>query len=105
MKIEEFYEKLKTLGYEVAYDHFDEGEAPSLPYIIYRYPQSNNFSADGKAYFKIAELDVEIYTKYKDIELEEKVEKLLDELEWFYNKTEDYIETEKMYEVLYEMEV
>ena len=38
-------------------------------------------------------------------ELEEQVEAVLDAYELFYEKTETYIESEQLYEVLYEMEV
>ena len=38
-------------------------------------------------------------------ELEEQVEAVLDAHGLFYEKTETYIESEKLYEVLYEMEV
>ena len=51
------------------------------------------------------QLDVELYTDKKDIILEEKLEAVLEGRGLFYNKTESYIESEKLYEVLYELEV
>ena len=36
-----------------AYDHFAEGEAVDPPFITYLLPGSDNFSADGKVYYKI----------------------------------------------------
>ena len=51
------------------------------------------------------QLDVELYTDKKDIALEEELEKILDAQGIFYNKTETYIKSEKLYEVLYELEV
>ena len=39
----------------------------------------------------------------KDIALEEELEKILDAQGIFYNKTETYIKSEKLYEVLYEL--
>ena len=63
------------------------------------------FGADGKVYFKAKQLDLELYTDKKMPELEEQVEAVLDAYELFYEKTETYIESEKLYEVLYEMEV
>ena len=58
-------------------------------------------------YFKANEVHIEVYTDYKNLDIEKKVEVVLDEYGIFYNKTEVYIESEKLYEVLYifEMEV
>lgn len=98
-------EMLKGTGFPVAYDHFAEGDDPDLPYVVYRYPGSDNFKADGRVYHKIDELDIELYTDHKDAEAEGKVESVMDEMELFYNKTETFISSEKLYMVLYETEV
>lgn len=105
MTQEQIYEHLKEIGLPVVYHHFEEGEAPVPPYLIYLFPGSDNFAADGRVYFKANELDVELYTDKKTPELEDKVEQLLDKMELVYKKNEDYIQSEKMYQVLYEMEV
>lgn len=105
MTIKEIKEMLTEAGLPLAYHHFAEGESPEPPFLIYLIPGSDNFSADGKVYYKVKELDVELYTDIKDPVLEETLESIFDAHELFYNKTESYIDTEKMYEVLYEMEV
>ena len=56
-------------------------------------------------YFKANEVHIEIYTDYKSPNIEKKVEAVLDEHGIFYNKTEVYIESEKLYEVLYIFEM
>ena len=84
-----------------AYHHFAEGEAVEPPFICYLLPGSNNFSADGKVYYKINEVHIELYTDLKDLAVEQQVEDVLDEHEIFYNKSEVWIESEKLYEVLY----
>lgn len=96
---------LKEMNLPFAYDHFAEGEAVDPPFLIYLYPRANNFSADGVAYYKKDRLQMELYTDKKDIELEEKVETVLDKYSFFYSKSETWISSEKMYEVLYETEV
>ena len=83
--------------------HFAEGESPDPPFITYLLPGSDNFPADGKVYFRITEVHIELYTDAKDPPLEQKVEKLLTEHEMFFHKSEVWIEEEKMYEVLYEV--
>lgn len=98
---------LEEIGLPFAYDHFAEGESPDPPFICYLIPNSDNFSADGRVYYKINEIHIELYTDSKDLSAEQKVEAVLDEHGIFYEKTEVWIESENLYEVLYtfEMEV
>lgn len=98
-------EMMEEMGLPFAYDHFVEGEAPEPPFVVFLYPRADNFSADGIAYFKKNELDIELYTDLKDPELEEAVEAVLLRHGIFYGKSEVWIESEKLYEVLYETEV
>lgn len=93
------------MGMESAYHHFAEGESPEPPFVVFLYPKANNFSADGVAYFKVNQLNIELYTDLKDVELEQRVETVLDSHGIFYAKSEVWIESERLYEVLYEMEV
>ena len=88
-----------------AYDHFAEGESPDPPFICYLIPGSNNFAADGRVYFKLNEVRIEMYTDFKDIALVSRVEDVLDGHEIFYNKSETWIQSEKLYEVMYSFEM
>ena len=92
---------LKETDLPFAYDHFAEGESPEPPFICYLLPGSHNFSADGKVYFKANEVHIELYTDFKDLTVEQKLEAVLDKYGIFYNKSETWIESEKLYEVLY----
>ena len=92
---------LSEMQIPFAYHHFAEGDAVEPPFICYLLPGSNNFSADGKVYHKINEVHIELYTDLKDLAVEQQVEDVLDEHEIFYNKSEVWIESEKLYEVLY----
>ena len=98
---------MREIGFPFAYHHFAEGESPNPPFLLFLTPASSNFSADGKVYFKVNEVHIELYTDYKNPSVEEKVEAVLDRHGIFYNKTETFIESEKLYETLYifEMEV
>ena len=102
-------DKLLTIIGEIdipsAYDHFAEGEAIDPPFITYLMPESNNFSADGRVYLKINNVHIELYTDEKDPAVEASVEAVLDEHGVFYEKTEVWIETEKLYEVLYSFQM
>ena len=105
MTIEELAAMLQKTGIPFAYDHFAEGESPEPPFICYLLPGSNNFAADGKVYFRINQVRIELYTDSKDLSVERKVETVLDEAGIFYNKSEVWIQSEKLYEVLYSFEV
>lgn len=96
---------LDSIGIPYAYDHFAEGESPEPPFLCYLLPGSDNFSADGKVYHKISEVRLELYTDYKDLASEQKVEDTLDVAGLFYNKTETWIDSEKLYEVLYSFDM
>ncbi len=105
--MEELLQILSETQIPFAYHHFAEGESPEPPFICYLLPGSNNFSADGKVYYKINEVHIELYTDLKDLAVEQQLEDVLNEHGIFYNKSETWIESEKLYEVLYtfEMEV
>ena len=105
--MEELLQILNETQIPFAYHHFAEGESPEPPFICYLLPGSNNFPADGKVYYKINEVHIELYTDLKDLVVEQQLEDVLDEHGIFYNKSETWIESEKLYEVLYifEMEV
>ena len=96
---------LNSIGIPYAYDHFAEGESPEPPFLCYLLPGSDNFSADGKVYHKISEVCLELYTDYKDFASEQKVEDVLDTAGLFYNKTETWIDSEKLYEILYSFDM
>lgn len=105
--MEELLQIISETQIPFAYHHFAEGGSPEPPFICYLLPGSNNFSADGKVYYKINEVHIELYTDLKDLAVEQQLEDVLDEHGIFYNKSETWIESEKLYEVLYtfEMEV
>ena len=105
MTHEEVMAVMEEIGLPYAYHHFAEGESPETPFAVFLYPGSSNFSADGKVYFKGNRLNIEIYTDLKNIELEQQTETVLDGHGIFYEKSEVWIESENLYEVLYQMEV
>ncbi len=105
MTEKEVYQMVKSVGLPTSYHHFEEGQSPVPPFIVYLYPGTNNFSADGTVYQGVNQLDIELYTDKKDLEAEKRVEAVLRKHSFFYEKTETYLESEKMYEVLYETEV
>lgn len=91
---------LDEMEIPVAYSHFNTTISP--PVIAYYRDSTSNFAADGKVYKKLNNYIVELYTKYKDPELEEKLEAIFDTHEIYYNvASEDYIDSEQLYQIIY----
>jgi hypothetical protein len=105
MTHEEVMQMMEEMKIPFAYDHFAEGESPDPPFICFLFPGSENFSADNIVYAEFSTLNIELYTDEKDPELEDGIEAVLNSHELFWNKSEVWIETEKLYEVLYQMTV
>ena len=103
--MDEILQILEESGLPYAYHHFAERESPEPPFICYLMPGSDNFAADGKVYFKIDGFHIELYTDVKSPETESALEALLDAHGIFYNKSEVWIDSEKLYEVLYQFEM
>lgn len=98
---EKLYELLKKMKLPLAYSHFKQTQ--STPYLVYLTEDTSNFAADNKVYFKVDNWVIELYTDKKDLNLEIRLEVLLEDAELYYEKYEAYLDTEKMYQVRYEI--
>lgn len=107
MNLIELKKILDATGYPVAYSHFallPGNPVPKLPYICFIADGSANLMADNKVYHKINDLNIELYTARKDLAAEAKIEKVLDDFEIPYDSPiEGVIESENMYQKIYEM--
>ncbi len=99
----ELYTALKSLGLPVAYSHFDT--APSIPFLVYYFGSSNDFYADNINFADGSMFTVELYTAKKDLASEKLVEDKFKELSIAYTKLEEWIETEKLYQIAYEIQI
>lgn len=99
--MEKLYDLLKTLGLPVVYHHFKT--PPKLPYIVYFYTNSDNFGADNKVYHNSDNYQIELYTEKKEQNTEKLIEDLFKSNDIYYEKTETYIDDEKLYQVIYEI--
>ena len=95
------FQLLKTTGLPVAYHHFVS--PPSPPYVVYLFSYSSNFGADNKVYKVFKNFQVELYTKVKDTASEALIEDLFNVNSIYWEKTETYIDSEGLYQVLYEI--
>ena len=84
--MDELVKIIEEMGIPFAYDHFAEGESPEPPFLCYLLPGSDNFAADGRVYYKMSEVRIELYTDFKNESLEEKVTAVLDNHGIFYEQ-------------------
>lgn len=101
MTLQEVKALFDESGITFAYHHFDEPQ--KLPYGIY-YAQSDDvLTADGINYFTQMNIIAEIYTSKKDPATEKAFEDVLTAAEIPFDRVESYIESEKTYQITYEM--
>lgn len=105
MTHDEVIAMMAQTGLPFAYGHFAQGESPRPPFLVFLFPEGRHFAADGKVYYKGKKLNMELYTDRKDPSLEDDIEAVLDSHGLFYAKSEVYIASERLYEVLYQTEV
>ena len=101
MTQKELAQRLVATGLPVAYRAFRTRQAP--PFICYLYVYDSQFFADNEMYYSTGHYQVEFYPSTKDLAAEAKVEAALDGLCW--EKSEEYIDAEKIYQLTYEIEV
>lgn len=96
---------LDELNLPYAYYQFDEGTGQQPPFICWYVEGINDLYADNINYQGIGQLTIELYTDTKNPVLETIVERLLSERGISYGKDGTYIESERMHETIYTMEV
>lgn len=104
----ELYQALKAIGFPVAYSHFEDtpqNPAPKPPFITYQFVYSSDVKADNQNYVEISNFQIELYTAKKDLAAEKLVQDKLKELKLPYMKIETYLESEKLYQVIYEIQL
>ena len=116
MTYKEVYQMLNSITYTestatipCAYYMFPEDDpsnpAPPPPFLVYYYDGSDDLMADDTNYQKIRPLTIELYTDNKDFSIENTVENALKNGGLSFTRTEEYIETERLYMVTYASEI
>lgn len=102
MKHKELFTLLKTLNIPVAYDHFTNNKTLIPPFMAYREIAPDTFKADNKTWYRPYEYEIELITDKKDVDLEERLEGLLDNNNIPYDKeNEVWDEEEQIYHNYY----
>lgn len=103
MTEQQIYDMLKTLGIPVAYDHFVEAPNTTVnpPFILYRTDSTDGFKADDRTYYKNHRYVIDLVTDKKEPTREAALEAELDANHLPYDKEEDYIEGERIFQIRY----
>lgn len=96
---------VSSIGLPYAYYQFPEGTAQAPPFVVFFYADTDDVFADDTNYQRIATLNIELYTSEKDFATESTVEQILTNNNLTYYKEENYIDSEQMWQIAYEMEV
>lgn len=105
MTYKEIFEMIESFGLPSSYHHFSENRVPPTPYIVFYYPNSNDDMADNVNYGRIRALTIELYTDNKRFDLEESIEAILTSNTIPFEKSEAFIDSEHMYQIVYETEM
>ncbi|MNJ40242.1 hypothetical protein D3C77_351320 [compost metagenome] len=103
MTLAELNTALRATGYPVAYSHFKSEVTP--PYIAYLFAYSSDLIADNTNFLEIGNFQVELYTEIKDLTAEGKVQTVLKNLDLPYSKSETFIDDEKLFQIIYEIQL
>ena len=96
---------LETIGVPVDYYQFKEGTGQQPPFVCFFYGDNNDVIADNSNYVKVERLFVELYTDEKDFALEKTVETTLNNYGIVFDKSEDYIDAERMHVTVYQSDI
>lgn len=105
MQYEEVSTMLESTGIPCAYYQFPEDTEQKTPFICFYYPESSDFMADNENYVKIEQLTVELYQDSFDDTIEALVEAALKAAGFAYTRERVAIDSEKLYETIYQTEV
>lgn len=100
MTLQAFAKLLQALNLPISYYQFKSAQA--VPFGVYYTPSDNVLRADNKVLYKTHNVNFEVYTKSKELELENKIEQLFDDNEIYYADPYDvFIESENVWQRTY----
>ena len=97
-------ELLESSGIPFAY-HIWRKPPSKLPWGVYRFSTTSEMYADGVLYHAVRRYQIELYTDTKEPLIEKMLEDTLTDNKIAFDKSETYIESEQLYQILYECEV
>ena len=99
----ELEQLLQQTGMPWAYHHWDA--PPPLPWGVYLSTEDDPFFADNRTYLLTSGIRLEVYSLARDPALDDAVRAVLDGADIPYDVSYTYIESEGLYETIFEIEV
>lgn len=96
---------LTATGLPVTYLQWHPRKPPDFPYIVYLNEDSPSFGADNIVYHAFKDVSIELYSDNKDPTSEALVETALTANDIYFEKTEAWIEKERMHQVVYSIQI
>lgn len=103
MTYDELLALLAPVGIPWACHHWDAPPAP--PYGVYLSGPYDPFQADDQNYYNARQIRLEIYSPVRDPDLDARVEEALTGANIPYDADFEYLESEGLYETIFEIEV
>lgn len=105
MTYKEVATMINSIGIPYAYYQFPDGTGQACPFVCFFFSDSNDLAAENTNYQKIRTLNIELYTDNKDFALEETVETVLNSNGLVYDRSESYLDSERMFMVVYTTDI
>lgn len=105
MTVQDVKALAESIGLSTAYYEFPSGTEQEPPFLCWLFPDSNDVIADDCNYQKVERCVFELYTPYKDFDLEATVEAALQAADIVYQRDETFLDSERMHQTNYTFEV
>lgn len=77
MTLSDLIAAIGTLGLPITQIFWPDGHLPDLPYIVLVPQTTEDVMADGSSYLELTPYNIELYTRYRDMDLEARLESAL----------------------------
>lgn len=94
-------EGVQGFAEKVTYWEWPIGESPALPFVCFFTNEDAEFAADNVTYYARPRFSVELYSKYRDPNLEARFEEAFRANDLFYSKEAVYLTDERCWETVY----
>ena len=106
MTLSDIYDVLNSvLEGKVAYRAFRKEDVPKPPYIVFLSTGTDNYAADNSVHFERTNIRIELYEVDRDLTTEASLEAKLTAAGLFWERDDTYIDNEKLYELIYEVQI
>ena len=95
--------EIKALGFSCTYGSFKS--KPPIPFCTVNFAYNNDMIADNQNYQDVGQYQLEYYNSIKYPLDEQKIESKLKELRLPYTKVETFLDSEDLYQIIYEIQL